>query len=167
MFLLKFPGIKFFLATHSNICPTKKKLKTKQNYLDMMPFSVPWCQYRLQNNAFFDMFETNGGGRGDLLLLVGIHCGHLQAITHSALVRRPPLQKACLTVEENLRLKSRLQVAEAEAEAGPRPASSAEQDYEEVIQLLEAEIKDLKNQLAGKRQARGLDATKVSKVSPS
>ncbi|XP_075888552.1 syntaxin-binding protein 4 isoform X3 [Nelusetta ayraudi] len=71
--------------------------------------------------------------------------------------------KACLTVEENLRLKSRLQVAEAEAEVGPRPASSAEQDYEEVIQLLEAEIKDLKNQLAGKRQAKGLDATKVSK----
>lgn len=70
-------------------------------------------------------------------------------------------------MEENLRLKSRLQVAEAEAEAGPRPASTAEQDYEEVIQLLEAEIKDLKNQLAGKRQARGLDATKVSKVSPS
>ncbi|XP_075888551.1 syntaxin-binding protein 4 isoform X2 [Nelusetta ayraudi] len=68
--------------------------------------------------------------------------------------------KACLTVEENLRLKSRLQVAEAEAEVGPRPASSAEQDYEEVIQLLEAEIKDLKNQLAGKRQAKGLDATK-------
>lgn len=71
-------------------------------------------------------------------------------------------QKACLTVEENLRLKSRLQVAEAEAEAGPRQASSAEQDYEEVIQLLEAEIKDLKSQLAGKRQARGLEATKVS-----
>lgn len=63
-------------------------------------------------------------------------------------------------MEENLRLKSRLQVAEAEAV--PRQPSSAEQDYEEVIQLLEAEIKDLKSQLAGKRQARGLEATKVS-----
>lgn len=70
-----------------------------------------------------------------------------------------PLQKACLTVEENICLKSRLQVAEAEA--GQRQASSAEQDYEEVIQLLEAEIRDLKNQLASKRQARGVEATKV------
>lgn len=70
-----------------------------------------------------------------------------------------PFQKACLTVEENIRLKSRLQVAEAEA--GQRQASSAEQDYEEVIQLLEAEIIDLKNQLASKRQARGVEATKV------
>ncbi|XP_044038628.1 syntaxin-binding protein 4 isoform X2 [Siniperca chuatsi] len=69
-------------------------------------------------------------------------------------------EKAGLTVEENTRLKSRLQAAEAEA--GQRQASSAEQDYEEVIQLLEAEIKDLKNQLASKRQAQGVEATKVS-----
>ncbi|KAM7372521.1 hypothetical protein PAMP_009683 [Pampus punctatissimus] len=55
-------------------------------------------------------------------------------------------EKAYLTVEENTRLKSRLQVAEAEAVQ--RQATSAEQDYEEVIQLLEAEIRDLKNQLA-------------------
>ncbi|XP_059203864.1 syntaxin-binding protein 4 [Centropristis striata] len=67
-------------------------------------------------------------------------------------------EKACLTVEENTRLKSRLQAAEADA--GTRQASTAEQDYEEVIQLLEAEIKDLKNQLASKRQARGLETTK-------
>ncbi|XP_078125718.1 syntaxin-binding protein 4 [Sander vitreus] len=100
-------------------------------------------------------------------------------------------EKACLTVEENALLKSRLQAAGAEAAtgaatraatgavtgvagagagaavagaavagAGQRQASSAEQDYEEVIQLLEAEIRDLKNQLASKRQARGLEATK-------
>ncbi len=68
-------------------------------------------------------------------------------------------QKACLTVEENIRLKSRLQAAEADT--GPRQASSAEQDYEEVIQLLEAEIRDLKNQLGSKWQARGVEA-KVS-----
>lgn len=61
-------------------------------------------------------------------------------------------------MEENIHLKSRLQVAEA----GQRQGSSAEQDYEEVIQLLEAEIRDLKNQLASKRQARGVEATKVS-----
>ncbi|XP_042248682.1 syntaxin-binding protein 4 isoform X2 [Thunnus albacares] len=67
-------------------------------------------------------------------------------------------EKACLTVEENTRLKSRLQAAESEAVQ--RQASSAEQDYEEVIQLLEAEIRDLKNQLASKRQARGVEATK-------
>ncbi|XP_049926051.1 syntaxin-binding protein 4 isoform X2 [Epinephelus moara] len=67
-------------------------------------------------------------------------------------------EKACLTVEENTRLKSRLQAAEAEA--GQRQASSAEQDYEEVIQLLEAEIRDLKNQLASKRQTRGMESSK-------
>ncbi|XP_035036871.1 syntaxin-binding protein 4 isoform X3 [Hippoglossus stenolepis] len=69
-------------------------------------------------------------------------------------------EKACLTVEENTRLKSRLQAAEAEG--GPRQGSSAEQDYEEVIQLLEAEIRDLKNQLASKRQAQGGEAPKVN-----
>ncbi|XP_029293206.1 syntaxin-binding protein 4 isoform X3 [Cottoperca gobio] len=97
-------------------------------------------------------------------------------------------EKAGLTVEENTRLKSQLQAAEAEAgqqqagqqqagqrqagqrqagqrqagqrQAGQRQTSSAEQDYEEVIQLLEAEIRDLKNQLASKRQARGLESTK-------
>ncbi|XP_049602123.1 syntaxin-binding protein 4 isoform X3 [Syngnathus scovelli] len=66
-------------------------------------------------------------------------------------------EKACLTVEENTRLKSQLQAAEAEGVQ--RHGSSAEQDYEEVIQLLEAEIKDLKKQLASKRQSRG-EATK-------
>ncbi|KAI9534170.1 hypothetical protein NQZ68_016888 [Dissostichus eleginoides] len=80
-------------------------------------------------------------------------------------------EKAGLTVEENTRLKSRLQAAEAEAgqrlggqaggqAGGQRQPSSAEQDYEEVIQLLEAEIRDLKNQVASKRPARGLDSTK-------
>lgn len=82
-----------------------------------------------------------------------------EAYDRSATFCCPP-QKACLTVEENIRLKSRLQVAEAEV--GQRHGSSAEQDYEEVIQLLEAEIRDLKNQLAGKRQARGVEATKVT-----
>lgn len=63
-------------------------------------------------------------------------------------------------MEENSRLKSRLQAAEAEVVQ--RHTGGAEQDYEEVIQLLEAEIKDLKNQLSGKRQAQGAEATKVS-----
>ncbi|XP_053194056.1 syntaxin-binding protein 4 [Scomber japonicus] len=67
-------------------------------------------------------------------------------------------EKACLTVEENTRLKSRLQAAEADVVH--RQTSSAEQDYEEVIQLLEAEIRDLKNQLASKRQTLGVEATK-------
>ncbi|XP_056309858.1 syntaxin-binding protein 4 [Danio aesculapii] len=64
-------------------------------------------------------------------------------------------EKATATLEENKCLKSKLQVAEAVQ----RQTNSAEQDYEEVIQLLEAEIKDLKNQLAGKKK-RGLEATK-------
>lgn len=54
-------------------------------------------------------------------------------------------EKACVTVEENARLRSRLQAVEQ------RQSSSAEQDYEEVIGLLEAEIRDLKNQLASRR----------------
>ena len=67
-----------------------------------------------------------------------------------------PLQIASATVEENSRLKGRLQVAEASR----KETNSAEQDYEEVIQLLEAEIRDLKNQVAGKRP-RSLESTKV------
>uniref|UniRef100_A0A3P9B360 Si:dkeyp-72e1.9 n=1 Tax=Maylandia zebra TaxID=106582 RepID=A0A3P9B360_9CICH len=63
-------------------------------------------------------------------------------------------EKACLTVEENTRLKSRLQASEAVH----RQAGSAEQDYEEVIQLLEAEIRDLKSQLATKKQRRGAES---------
>ncbi|CAL8317487.1 unnamed protein product [Arctogadus glacialis] len=62
-------------------------------------------------------------------------------------------QKASLSVEENARLRGRLQAA-AEDD-GPRPPgpppSSAQQDYEEVIGLLEAEIRDLKNQLTDRR----------------
>ncbi len=67
-------------------------------------------------------------------------------------------QKATATVEENKCLKSKLQVAESVQ----GQTNSAEQDYEEVIQLLEAEIKDLKNQLTGKKQ-RCLEATKVNR----
>ncbi|XP_039680865.1 syntaxin-binding protein 4 [Perca fluviatilis] len=67
-------------------------------------------------------------------------------------------EKACLTVEDDPSEES--SAGAGVAGAGQRQASSAEQDYEEVIQLLEAEIRDLKNQLASKRQARGLEATK-------
>ncbi|XP_022521596.1 syntaxin-binding protein 4 isoform X3 [Astyanax mexicanus] len=63
--------------------------------------------------------------------------------------------EATATVEENKSLKNRLQVAEAVQ----RQTNSAEQDYEEVIQLLEAEIKDLKDQLAG-RKRRSMEVTK-------
>ncbi|XP_029363901.1 syntaxin-binding protein 4 [Echeneis naucrates] len=67
-------------------------------------------------------------------------------------------EKACLTVEENTRLKIRLQAAEVVS--GQRQTTSAEQDYEDVIQLLEAEIRDLKNQLTSKRQAKEAEAAK-------
>ncbi|XP_035258696.1 syntaxin-binding protein 4 isoform X2 [Anguilla anguilla] len=63
-------------------------------------------------------------------------------------------EKATATVVENETLRSQLQVAEAVQ----RQTHSAEQDYEEVIQLLEAEIKDLKSQLAEKKQ-KGLEGT--------
>ncbi|XP_046893638.1 syntaxin-binding protein 4 isoform X8 [Hypomesus transpacificus] len=83
----------------------------------------------------------------------------LKDTEHSKKGLEDELQKtseiASATVEENSRLKGRLQVAEA----AQQQTNSAEQDYEEVIQLLEAEIRDLKNQLSGKKP-RSLEATK-------
>ncbi|KFO93985.1 Syntaxin-binding protein 4, partial [Buceros rhinoceros silvestris] len=56
-------------------------------------------------------------------------------------------QKALGFLSENRTLHSKLQMAEVVQ----RQARSAEQDYEEVIHLLEAEIAELKMQLAGKK----------------
>ncbi|NXA68226.1 STXB4 protein, partial [Mohoua ochrocephala] len=56
-------------------------------------------------------------------------------------------QKALGFLSENRTLHSKLQMAEVVQ----RQAHSAEQDYEEVIHLLEAEIAELKMQLAGKK----------------
>ncbi|NXR89391.1 STXB4 protein, partial [Hypocryptadius cinnamomeus] len=56
-------------------------------------------------------------------------------------------QKALGFLSENRSLHSKLQMAEVVQ----RQAHSAEQDYEEVIHLLEAEIAELKMQLAGKK----------------
>ncbi|KAL4624439.1 syntaxin-binding protein 4-like [Arapaima gigas] len=67
-------------------------------------------------------------------------------------------EKATATSVENEALRSKLQVAEA----AQRQTNSAEQDYEEVIQLLEAEIRDLKNELAGKQRRKSKEATKAS-----
>lgn len=57
------------------------------------------------------------------------------------------MQKALGFLSENRTLHSKLQMAEMVQ----RQAHSAEQDYEEVIHLLEAEIAELKMQLAGKK----------------
>ncbi|XP_053898269.1 syntaxin-binding protein 4-like isoform X2 [Malaclemys terrapin pileata] len=56
-------------------------------------------------------------------------------------------QKALDFLSENRTLHSKLQVAEVVQQQ----AHSAEQDYEEVIHLLEAEITELKTQLVGKK----------------
>uniref|UniRef100_K7G9Z6 EF-hand domain-containing protein n=1 Tax=Pelodiscus sinensis TaxID=13735 RepID=K7G9Z6_PELSI len=56
-------------------------------------------------------------------------------------------QKALDFLSENRTLHSKLQVAEVVQQQ----AHSAEQDYEEVIHLLEAEITELKTQLLGKK----------------
>ncbi|NXP21844.1 STXB4 protein, partial [Scytalopus superciliaris] len=56
-------------------------------------------------------------------------------------------QKALGFLSENRTLHSKLQLAEVVQ----RQAHSAEQDYEEVIHLLEAEIAELKMQLVGKK----------------
>lgn len=68
-------------------------------------------------------------------------------------------QNSKTTVEDDETLKSMLQ----EAEAVQMQANSAEQDYEEVIRLLEAEIKDLKEQLAEKKHT-SLQVTNVSEM---
>ncbi|XP_018599734.2 syntaxin-binding protein 4 [Scleropages formosus] len=65
-------------------------------------------------------------------------------------------EKAKATFAENRTLKNRLQ----EAETVQQETCGAEQDYEEVIQLLEAEIRDLKNELATWKQAKSLEPTK-------
>uniref|UniRef100_A0ACB8FJM6 Uncharacterized protein n=1 Tax=Sphaerodactylus townsendi TaxID=933632 RepID=A0ACB8FJM6_9SAUR len=56
-------------------------------------------------------------------------------------------QKALSFLSDNRTLQNKLQVAEV----SQRQAHSAEQDYEEVIHLLEAEIVELKTQLLGKK----------------
>ncbi|XP_041086144.1 syntaxin-binding protein 4 isoform X1 [Polyodon spathula] len=65
-------------------------------------------------------------------------------------------QTASALFAENKTLRSKLQVAEVVQ----RQTQSAEQDYEEVIQLLEAEIRDLKTQLEGTKHTKGSEATK-------
>ncbi|KAE8578740.1 hypothetical protein XENTR_v10023752 [Xenopus tropicalis] len=57
-------------------------------------------------------------------------------------------QKVLGLLSENRCLQSKLQVAEL----AQREAHSAEHDYEEVIHLLEAEISELKGQMAGKKK---------------
>ncbi|XP_048848125.1 syntaxin-binding protein 4 isoform X2 [Brienomyrus brachyistius] len=64
-------------------------------------------------------------------------------------------ERAEAMLAENRELRSRLQ----EAEAAQRQTCGAEQDYEEVICLLEAEIRDLKNQLAAYRK-KSMEPTK-------
>uniref|UniRef100_A0A3B3QJA4 Si:dkeyp-72e1.9 n=2 Tax=Paramormyrops kingsleyae TaxID=1676925 RepID=A0A3B3QJA4_9TELE len=71
-------------------------------------------------------------------------------------------ERAEATLAENRELRSRLQ----EAEAAQQRTRGAEQDYEEVICLLEAEIRDLKNQLAAYRK-KSMEPTKVGRRSRS
>ncbi|XP_070617798.1 syntaxin-binding protein 4-like [Erythrolamprus reginae] len=63
-------------------------------------------------------------------------------------------QKALSFLQENQCLHNKLQAAEVFRWR----AQSAEQDYEEVIHLLEAEIMELKSQLTGKKNKQLLDA---------
>ncbi|XP_053132439.1 syntaxin-binding protein 4-like [Hemicordylus capensis] len=63
-------------------------------------------------------------------------------------------QKALGFLSENRSLHNKLQVAEV----SQRQAHSAEQDYEEVIHLLEAEIAELKTQLVGKKSKQASEA---------
>ncbi|XP_067912474.1 syntaxin-binding protein 4 isoform X2 [Heterodontus francisci] len=65
-------------------------------------------------------------------------------------------QKATAALAENRTLQNKLHLANAVQHR----AHSAEQDYEEVIRLLEAEITDLKTQLAGKTQSDSAEFTK-------
>ncbi|XP_078415167.1 syntaxin-binding protein 4 isoform X2 [Cetorhinus maximus] len=65
-------------------------------------------------------------------------------------------QKATAALAENRTLQDKLRLASAVQHR----ACSAEQDYEEVIRLLEAEITDLKTELAGKTQSNSAELTK-------
>ncbi|XP_072838809.2 syntaxin-binding protein 4 [Pogona vitticeps] len=65
-------------------------------------------------------------------------------------------QKALGFLSENRSLQNKLQVAEA----SQRQAHSAEQDYEGVIHLLEAEIVELKTQLLGKKARQASETEK-------
>ncbi|XP_038675711.1 syntaxin-binding protein 4 isoform X1 [Scyliorhinus canicula] len=65
-------------------------------------------------------------------------------------------QKATAALAENRTLQAKLHLASA----AQHRAHSAEQDYEEVVRLLEAEITDLKTELAGKTQSNSEELTK-------
>uniref|UniRef100_UPI00398F5632 syntaxin-binding protein 4 n=1 Tax=Pristiophorus japonicus TaxID=55135 RepID=UPI00398F5632 len=65
-------------------------------------------------------------------------------------------QKATVALAENRTLQNKLQLADAVQ----HQSHSAEQDYEEVIRLLEAEIMDLKTKLTGKKQNNSAEVTK-------
>ncbi|XP_072335918.1 syntaxin-binding protein 4 [Scyliorhinus torazame] len=65
-------------------------------------------------------------------------------------------QKATAALAENRTLQDKLHLASA----AQHRAHSAEQDYEEVVHLLEAEITDLKTELTGKAQSNSKDLTK-------
>ncbi|RMC17892.1 hypothetical protein DUI87_05561 [Hirundo rustica rustica] len=107
--------------------------------------SVLFTQHEVANlldtSAFhsptFDSLSCNGNEDLEQLQL------EMRDLRHE--VRR--LKKALGFLSENRTLHSKLQMAEVVQ----RQAHSAEQDYEEVIHLLEAEIAELKMQLAGKK----------------
>ncbi|XP_043567942.1 syntaxin-binding protein 4 isoform X2 [Chiloscyllium plagiosum] len=65
-------------------------------------------------------------------------------------------QKATAAAAENRMLQNKLRMSRA----AQRGAHSAEQDYEEAVRLLEAEILDLRTQLEGKAQCRSAEFSK-------
>ncbi|XP_072416122.1 syntaxin-binding protein 4 [Chiloscyllium punctatum] len=65
-------------------------------------------------------------------------------------------QKATAAAAENKMLQNKLHMSRA----AQRGAHSAEQDYEEAVRLLEAEILDLRTQLEGKAQCRSAEFSK-------
>ncbi|XP_057357310.1 syntaxin-binding protein 4 isoform X2 [Manis pentadactyla] len=161
------------ISLNSSVRLKAEKLELALNYLGIQPTKEQYQTLRQQVQAdakgtvsFGDFVqvarnlfclkldEVNVGAREISSILESQHlpCDSLEADEkeklkrerHDALEEVNTLKEAKAVVEETRTLRSRIHLAEA----AQRQAHGMEMDYEEVIRLLEAEITELKAQLA-------------------